>query len=70
MAKTLVVTFQLEFEVEHFNSSSVNEIISFNQDLRVAIETAAREFAEKQGTPISSVSRGLFWKSEKVSETV
>lgn len=70
MAKTLIATFQLEFEVEHFNSSSVNEIIAYNQELRIAVETAAREFAAKQKTPISAVSRGLHWKQEKVSETV
>lgn len=70
MAKTLIATFQIEFEVEHFNSSSVNEIIAFNHGLRIAVETAAGEFADRQNTPISAVSRGLHWKQEKVSETV
>lgn len=64
MARALVATFQLEFEVEHFNSSSVNEIIAFNHGLRIAIETAAQEFAAQQNTPISAVSRGLHWKQE------
>jgi hypothetical protein len=62
--KTLIATFQFEFEVEHFNTSSVNEIISFNTAMRKAIETAATEFASRQNTPISAVSRGLYWKSE------
>jgi hypothetical protein len=70
MAKTLVATFQIEFEVEHFDSSHLEQIITFNRGLRLAVETAVREFGTQQGAPVSSISRGLYWKQEKVSETV